>query len=161
MPSRPFDPTLHGVLDYSTGALLQVLPKALDIDGDTSGRIMRASGAAHAGYSLFTKYPLGAVKLIPFPVHLGIDAAGAVALGAAPFITGAWKKGPKHWVPHVALALYELSSVAMTEPGDGNHPEKPEGGTKRPVAEAPSAFPNGHPAREERFVRTNGAEAGA
>ncbi|HEV3002800.1 MAG TPA: hypothetical protein VGW75_18835 [Solirubrobacteraceae bacterium] len=159
MPSRPFDPTLHGVLDYSTGALLQVLPKALDLEGTTAGRIMRGSGAAHAGYSLFTDYELGAVKVIPFPVHLAIDAAGAVALGAAPFVTGAWKKGTRHWLPHVLLGLYELSSVAMTEPGDTNHPERPKAGVKRPVAEAPPAFPAGHPAGERRFVRTNGAAA--
>jgi hypothetical protein len=160
MASRPFDPTLHGVLDYSTGALLQVLPKALDIEGSTAARIMRGSGAAHAGYSLFTKYPLGAVKLIPFPVHLGLDAAGAIGLGAAPFVTGAWKDGTKHWLPHVLLALYELSSVAMTEPGDGNHPERPEKGTKRPVADAPPAFPAGHPAREARFTREGAGAPG-
>ncbi len=51
MASRPFDPALRGVLDYSTGALLRVLPKALDIEGSTAARIMRGSGAAHAGYS--------------------------------------------------------------------------------------------------------------
>ncbi len=160
MPSRPFDPTLHGVLDYTTGALLQVLPKALDIEGTTAGRILRGSGAAHAGYSLVTKYPLGAVKLIPFPVHLGLDAAGAVGLGVAPFVTGAWKDGRKHWLPHVLLALYELSSVAMTEPGDTNHPEKPQTLSKRPVAQAPDAFPKGHPASEERFTRESAGAAG-
>src|SRR3712207_6550897 len=121
MPSRPIDPTLHGVMDYSTGAMLQLLPKALDVEGSTAAKTLRIAGGVHGGYSLFTDYPLGIVKAIPFPVHLGLDTAWALALGAAPFVTGEWKKGRRHWLPHVLLALYELGSIAMSEPGEGNH----------------------------------------
>lgn len=162
MPSRLIDPPLHGVMDYSTGALLQVLPKALDVEGTPAARVLRAAGAVHGGYSLFTDYELGAVKAIPFPVHLKLDALWAVALGAAPFITGDWKKGRRHWLPHVLLAAYELGSVAMTEPGDGNHPEKPIG-VARPVDQAPPAFPNGRPSPEDapRPLQTNGSESNA
>ena len=148
MASRPIDATLHGIADYSTGALLQVLPKALDIEGSTGARVLRGAGALHGGYSLFTDYPLGAVKAIPFRVHLGLDAAWAVALGAAPFVTGDWKKGRRHWLPHVVLAAYELGALAMTEADDTNTGAEPGGGVKRPIEDAPPAFPKGHPTEQ-------------
>jgi hypothetical protein len=116
-PPRPIDSTLHGVTDYTVGTMLMtVFPRAAGIEGTESARQIRAAGAIHAGYSTLTKYPLGIVKLIPFKVHLGLDAIGALALAATPFVTGQWKKGTSRWVPHVALALFELSSLAMTDP---------------------------------------------
>ncbi len=48
----------------------------------------------------------------------------------------------------------------MTESGEGNHPERPEKGTKRSVADAPPAFPSGHPAREARFTREGAGAPG-
>src|SRR3712207_511502 len=86
------------------------------MEGTSAATQIRAAGAAHAGYSLFTRYPLGAVKVIPYKAHLALDAVGALALAATPFVTGQWKKGRKHWVPHVALCLFELSSLAMSDP---------------------------------------------
>jgi hypothetical protein len=56
------------------------------------------------------------VKVIPYQAHLALDALGAVALAATPFVTGQYKQGPKQWVPHVALALFELSSLAISDP---------------------------------------------
>jgi hypothetical protein len=114
---RPIDSTLHGVTDYTVGTtLMTVFPKLAGIEGTRSARQIRAAGAIHVGYSTVTKYPLGIVKLLPFKVHLGLDALGALALAATPFVTGQWKKGTDQWVPHVALCLFELSSLAMTDP---------------------------------------------
>src|SRR3954470_22960934 len=113
----PIDATLHGVTDYSVGAtLMTVFPSLVGISGTTAGTQIRVAGAVHAGYSTLTDYPLGIVKAIPFKVHLGLDALGALAIGATPFVTGQFKKGTKHWVPHVALCLFELSSLALTDP---------------------------------------------
>jgi hypothetical protein len=116
-PPRPIDSTLHGVTDYSVGAtLLTVFPKLAGIEGTRSARQIRMAGAIHAGYSTITDYPLGIVKVLPFKAHLAIDALGALALAATPFVTGQWKKGRKQWVPHVGLCLFELSSLAITDP---------------------------------------------
>jgi hypothetical protein len=116
-PPRPIDSTLHGATDYTVGTLLMTaFPRLADIEGTDSARQIRAAGAIHAGYSTLTNYPLGIVKAIPFKAHLALDAIGALALAATPFVTGQWKKGTKHWVPHVALAAFELSSLAMTDP---------------------------------------------
>ena len=117
MPPRPVDATLHGVVDYQAGALLTtVLPKLAGIEGTRAARQIRTAGAFHAGYSTVTDYPLGIVKLLPYKAHLAIDAVAALALAATPFVTGQWKKGRKHWVPHVALCAFELSSLVMTDP---------------------------------------------
>jgi hypothetical protein len=114
---RPIDSTLHGVTDYTVGTLLMtVLPKLAGVEGTESATQMRITGAAHAAYSTLTDYPLGIVKVIPYKVHLAIDALGAVAVGTLPFITGQYRKGPKHFVPHLALAAFELQSLLLSDP---------------------------------------------
>jgi hypothetical protein len=114
---RPIDSTLHGVTDYTVGALLTtVLPKLAGVEGTESATQMRIAGAVHAGYSTLTDYPLGIVKLIPYKAHLAIDALGAIAIGALPFITGQYRKGPKRFVPHLALAMFELQSLMLSDP---------------------------------------------
>ena len=145
MPSRMIDPARHGALDYQTGALFQALPKLLDLQGEKAGTIFHAFGAAHGGYSLFTDYELGVVKVIPFRVHMALDALWTVGLAAAPFATGAYKKGRRHWLPHVLFALYETAALAMTQPDDDTSHGVETKGTSRPVADAPPAFPNGQP----------------
>lgn len=71
---------------------------------------------------MFTDYELGAVKAIPYKVHLALDAIGAAALAATPFVTGQYKKGRREWLPHVGLALFELTSLVMSDPtGRGNY----------------------------------------
>ena len=116
-PPRPIDSTLHGMTDYSVGALLMTaFPKLAGIEGTQSATQIRVAGAVHAGYSTITDYPLGIAKVIPYKAHLAIDALGALALAATPFVTGQWKKGTGQWVPHVALAAFELGSLIMSDP---------------------------------------------
>lgn len=120
---RPVDSTLHGVVDYMAATtLLTAFPRLAGIEGTRSARQVRAAGAFHAAYSTLTDYPLGMVKAIPFKAHVALDAVGAVALAATPFVTGQYRQGRDQWVPHVALALFELSSLAMTDPtGRGDY----------------------------------------
>jgi hypothetical protein len=116
-PPRPIDSTLHGVTDYTVGAFLTTaFPRLAGIEGTPAGHQVRLAGAIHSGYSTLTDYPLGIVKAIPYKAHLALDAIGALALAATPFVTGQWKKGPGQWVPHVALSLFELGSLAMSDP---------------------------------------------
>jgi hypothetical protein len=119
----PIDATLHGVTDYSVGTLLlTVFPRLAGIQGTRSARQIRFAGAAHAAYSTVTDYPLGMVKVLPYRAHLALDAVGAIALAATPFVTGQYREGRRQWVPHVALSLFELASLAMTDPtGRGSY----------------------------------------
>jgi hypothetical protein len=114
---RPVDSTLHGATDYSAGTLLMTaFPRLAGISGTRAARQIRTAGAIHAGYSTLTDYPLGIVKAIPYKAHLAIDAVGAFALAATPFVTGQFKRGRSQWVPHVALAAFELVALAMSDP---------------------------------------------
>ena len=117
LPPRPIDSTLHGVTDYSVGTMLMTaFPRLAGVEGTPSARQIRIAGAAHAGYSTVTDYPLGIAKLLPYKAHLALDAAGALALAATPFVTGQYRKGRSQWVPHVALCVFELASLAMSDP---------------------------------------------
>jgi len=120
---RPIDATLHGVTDYSVGmTLMTVFPTLVGIDGTRAGTQIRVAGAVHAGYSTLTDYPLGIIKVLPYKAHLALDALGAVALAATPFITGEYRKGTKHWAPHVGLCLFELASLLLSDPtGRGDY----------------------------------------
>ena len=120
---RPVDATMHGVTDYTVGTVLMTaFPKLAGISDIESAKQIRIAGAAHAAYSTVTDYPLGIVKALPYKAHLALDAVGAIAIAATPFVTGQWKKGPKHFVPHLALAAFELQSLLMSDPtGLGNY----------------------------------------
>jgi hypothetical protein len=114
---RPIDSTLHGATDYTVGTLLMTaFPGLVGIEGTRSAAQVRTTGAIHAGYSTVTDYPLGVVKLLPYKAHLALDALGALALAATPFVTGQWKEGRRQWVPHVGLCLFELAALAMSDP---------------------------------------------
>ena len=116
-PPRPIDSTLHGATDYTLGTLLMTaFPRLAGIEGTRSALQVRIAGAVHAGYSTMTNYPLGVVKLLPYRAHLAIDALGALAVAATPFVTGQWKEGRRQWVPHVGLCLFELAALAMSDP---------------------------------------------
>jgi hypothetical protein len=116
-PPRPIDSTLHGATDYTVGTLLMTaFPRLVGIAGTRSARQIRTAGAIHASYSTVTDYPLGVVKVLPYKAHLALDALGAIALAATPFVTGQWKKGRDQWVPHVGLGLFELAALAMSDP---------------------------------------------
>lgn len=70
---------------------------------------------------MLTDYPLGMVKALPFKAQLVMDAIGALALAAAPFVTGQYKRASDQWAPQVALCLFELASLVMTDPtGSGD-----------------------------------------
>jgi hypothetical protein len=120
---RPIDATLHGVTDYSVGTtLMTVFPGLVGISGTRAGTQLRVAGAVHAGYATITDYPLGVVKAIPYQVHLALDALGAVALAATPFVTGQYRKGTSQWAPHVGLCLFELASLLLSDPtGRGDY----------------------------------------
>jgi hypothetical protein len=120
---RPIDATLHGATDYGVGtALMTAFPRLAGISDTSAGRQVRVAGAIHAGYSALTDYPLGVIRVLPYKAHLAIDAVGALALAATPFVTGQFRRGRGQWLPHVTLSLFELGSLALSDPtGRGSY----------------------------------------
>src|SRR3954447_7536391 len=76
---------LHGIGDYGAGLALVIVALAV---GGTDKAVLTGVvlGAVLLAVSLVTRYPLGLVKLVPFPVHSAGDYLGAVLLIAAPFV---------------------------------------------------------------------------
>jgi len=71
-----------------------------------------AMGASALVYSVLTDYELGAMRIIPMPAHLALDAASGGMLAASPWLLGF---AGRVWKPHVALGLLEILVVALSK----------------------------------------------
>jgi hypothetical protein len=159
---------MHGMLDYATGATLVAAPAALGLGGTPAGWILRGAGAGHAGYAALTRYELGVVKVLPYRAHLVLDAAAAVGLAASPWIFGTARRGPRHWLPHVLLGVYELGAVALSDPsgrGAGGADASDAGADgaddptgRRVVPGAPQGVPGAGPAGPAAVKRTGSVD---
>jgi len=112
-----FIPTsVHRAVDRVVGPALVLAPTLLRL-GRTSpeGIVARAVGGAETVYSNFTDYELSVKKAIPMRVHLALDAAGGAALAVVPQLTGARKRGKKHWLPHLAIGALEVGMAVFTQ----------------------------------------------
>lgn len=109
-----FIPTrVHGMADYAVGVLLILAPFILGFAG--GGAAMWTPILVGAGLlvvSLMTDYELGAVRLIPMPVHLWLDAAAGVILLVSPWLFGF---ATLIWWPHVLIGLLEIGAAFMTK----------------------------------------------
>lgn len=103
---------IHGVLDYTVGVLLIVLPFALKFGEGAQTWVPAALGGAAIIYSLFTDYELGAVRRIQMPVHLWLDALSGVLLAVSPWLLGF---DTVMWKPHVAAGLLEIAVAVVTD----------------------------------------------
>ncbi|HZH11789.1 MAG TPA: SPW repeat protein [Microvirga sp.] len=103
---------VHGVMDYIVGLLLLAAPYLLGFaDGTAAQWVPMILGMAILGMALMTDFELSVVKLIPMPVHLGIDIAGGLLLLASPWLFGfadriAW--------PHVVVGIMEVGLALTT-----------------------------------------------
>ena|GEM_PF-211143 len=103
---------LHGVLDYTVGALMIALPYLLGFAGGPAGWVFVGMGVATLLYSAFTDYELGLVKRLQMPYHLWLDALAGVLLAVSPWLFGF---DTDVWIPHVAVGLFEIAAVVVTD----------------------------------------------
>jgi hypothetical protein len=114
-----FIPTrVHGAVDQVVGPALVVAPTVLRL-GRTSPEaiVARAVGGTEAVYSNLTDYELSPKKVVPMPIHLALDAVGGATLALVPQLTGARRRGKKHWMPHLAIGALEVGMAALTKTG--------------------------------------------
>ena len=112
-----FIPTsVHGAVDHVVGPVLVLAPTVLRL-GRTSpeGIVPRAVGGVEAVYSNLTDYELSMKNVVPMKVHLALDAVGGAALALVPQLTGARKRGKKHWLPHLAIGVAEIGMAVFTK----------------------------------------------
>ena len=106
------DSRVHGILDYVVGLLLILAPYILGFaDGGPAQFVPMVLGASTILYSLVTRYELSVAKLIPYRVHLTVDAASGVLLLASPWL---FRFADQIWWPHVLVGLVELIVVTLS-----------------------------------------------
>ena len=109
----------HAIIDYVVGILLILAPFLLGFaTGGPAMWVPILLGAGILVYSLLTRYSLSVAKVIPFRVHLGLDAAGGLLLLVSPWLFGF--SAIVIW-PHVVVGLAELAVVAMTDRTEPGH----------------------------------------
>jgi hypothetical protein len=116
MKMRFIPTSVHGAVDHVVGPALVLAPTLLRL-GRTSpeGLTARAVGGVESFYSNITDYELSVKNVVPMKVHLALDAAGGAALALVPQLTGARKRGKKHWRPHLAIGALEIGMAAFTK----------------------------------------------
>lgn len=116
----------HGFLDYAVAGALIGVPLLFDFAASSAvaAAISIAAGAGLVVYSLLTDYSAGIRNLIPWRVHLGLDALAALTLLAAPFALGfsGFARGF-----YVTVAVSVLAVVATTQLHTGERREDAEG----------------------------------
>lgn len=124
---------LHGIGDYGAGLALIVV--ALIVGGtDTAVLTGVVLGAVLLAVSLVTRYPLGAVKAVPFPVHSAGDYLGALLLILAPFVLDFTDSDGGLSVFYVAVGVVVLLLSLVTDYQDpritigesAHEPHRPE-----------------------------------
>jgi hypothetical protein len=84
---KALNPTVHGVLDYALALAFLLAPGLVDFS-DTAANLSYVIGIVYLGASLLTRYPLGAIHMIPFPLHGVIEAIMAASWIAMPWLFG-------------------------------------------------------------------------
>jgi hypothetical protein len=84
---KVLSPSVHGVLDYAVVAGFAAAPAIFGFSRVPATLAWVLAGV-HLLVTLATAFPLGAVKLIPFPVHGVLETVVAVGLLALPWIGG-------------------------------------------------------------------------
>lgn len=113
--AKVLKPAPHAVYDYASAGMLMVAPWLFGFSRNRKATTYAvASGLGILGLSLFTRYPLGAVKAIPFPVHGAIETAAGALTATAPWLLG-FSRDRNATLTHVLSGLGTLAVVAVTD----------------------------------------------
>lgn len=107
---------VHGYIDYVYGALLLLAPMIFGFAG-TVDDLCYIMGAGVLILSLLTRYPLGALKVIPFTAHGWIELVAAFLMLAAPELLGFYglSRGFFMTMSIVVMAVWFLTDYVGTE----------------------------------------------
>lgn len=97
---------LHAIADYAVGGLVIVVGLLVGDSGAATATGV-VVGLTVVAVSVFTKYPLGLIKVLSFRVHSAGDYAASALLVAAPFALGFNDSQPG------LAAFYVVSGLAV------------------------------------------------
>jgi hypothetical protein len=110
---KVMSPRAHGVMDYLSSALFILAPTLFDFGGPAA-TVSRVLGVAYLALSLATAYPLGLVRMVPFPMHVAFDGVLGVVLLAMPWLFG-FSDVDAGRNFFVAMGVVSLIVVALTD----------------------------------------------
>lgn len=103
---------VHGVIDYVWGLALMAAPFLFGFaNGGAAQWIAMVLGAVAILYSLLTDYELGVARVVPMPMHLGLDFAGGAFLMLSPWLFGFARE--VFW-PHLLFGLFSVIASLIT-----------------------------------------------
>lgn len=111
---------LHGYLDVATVVVFLLAPFVFGLGGYVAA-VSWALAAAHLLLTLLTRFPLGVVKVIPFPMHGLVEVAvGLVLVLLMPRLLGAGPGSPARTffvgAGIVILAVWALTRYREPQP---------------------------------------------
>jgi hypothetical protein len=106
---------LHALLDYLWGIAFFAAPERMGFaNNEIASAYCKARGGSMVAISLFTRFELGIVKVIPFNMHLLLDLIGALFGLVAPQLVG-FDKNDKARKTAIAFSLFELGAVLFSK----------------------------------------------
>lgn len=111
---------VHGYLDYAVGGTYLLAPSVMKLNGAASS-LSYFYGGSLTLTSLLTDYPLGAVKVIPFPLHGAMELVMGLVSIAAPWIAG-FDDNEEATYLFVSAGLSIVSLWAFTDYYGKKHP---------------------------------------
>jgi hypothetical protein len=109
----PISPAAHAVLDYAVAATFFCVGAWLMRRHRAAASLAFANGAMIAGMSMFTDYPGGVVRVLPFRGHRAGDVVQAAFAGFGPALFGF--AGDEEAKFFYAQAASEVGVIAATD----------------------------------------------
>ena len=107
-------PRIHGIIDYLVAVLLLAAPYLFGFsDGGPAQMVPTVLAVAIVVMSLLTRYQLSLAKVIPYPIHLGLDLLIGLVLAVSPWLFGF---ADRIWWPHVLVGVVSFLVVALSWP---------------------------------------------
>jgi len=76
----------HGIIDYLMVIILIIGPRVAGFAGSRQAVFCYLLAAVHLAMTLLTRFPLGAMKIIGFPLHGAIEALVSILLIVLPWL---------------------------------------------------------------------------
>jgi hypothetical protein len=110
---KVIDPAKHAMLDYGVAATFLTVGAKMLSSHRRAAILSFINGGLVLGVSLFTDYPGGVWRRIPFPVHGALDIAQAALAGVGPLLMGFGDHEEAKFF--YGQAMSEVSVIAATD----------------------------------------------
>lgn len=106
---------VHAATDYLFAAALAASPSLVGFEEDKEAVLAaRALAGTTVVASLFTRYELGLVRVLPFNLHLLLDLFAALPTIAAPWVLG-FDDNKHARNTFVAFGIFEIIAVVLSK----------------------------------------------